>query len=61
MKYITRENFTENLPTILDEVENESGESVYTVLGPDDEPALYIVTQTWYDELIKTYEESLDD
>ena len=59
MKYITREKFTENLSTILDEVENESGESVYTVLGCNDEPAIYVVTQTWYDELMQTYEDAV--
>lgn len=64
MKYITRERFTENLPTILDEVENDEndeGESVFAVLGSNDEPVIYVVTQTWYDELMAIYEEALDD
>lgn len=61
MRYITREKFTENLTTLLDDIENDAGESVFTVLGLNDEPAIYVVTQFWYDELMRVYEESYGD
>jgi hypothetical protein len=56
MKYITRDKFTNNLSTILDEIEGGEGESVYTVLGSDDEPAIHVVTHDLYEELMQTYE-----
>jgi hypothetical protein len=58
MKYITRDKFIDNLLLIIDEIESDDGESVYTVLGSDDEPAIYVLTRRWYDELIEMYEDA---